>query len=240
MNTDWLRVYMQSHKDIHRPRRGAYDPDPGDDKSAPLLAVANARLEAPDGGPRATRCHAGAQSTQIDKPLARQVGVPRRGGRTGLFGECADARGMGMEGAGPPQRAATSLVENGQGPKSDEARPQAQSPSPPQQATAAPNLQELGLFAAVELAAAGAAWMICKKLDKLELGVGEKLTNLELGVGEKLNKLEMNVKKLGINLREEITAAREQAARFEGATTATLQQHSALLQELLQIARDKK
>eukprot|EP00887_Chlorella_sp_A99_P004703 scaffold4.g4703.t1 len=128
--------------------------------------------------------------------------------------------------------AATSLAENGQGLKADQARPQALSPSPAQEAGAAPNLQVLHVYAAVLLAAAGAAWT----------------------VGEKIHLL-------GRDLRQQIATAREQAARFEGATTATLQQHSALLQqnsallqensaqlqqnsvqlqELLQVVRDKK
>lgn len=61
-----------------------------------------------------------------------------------------------------------------------------------------------------------------------------------LAINEKMNKVESD-------LRKEISAVREQAARFEGATAATLQQHSlqlqqlsVQLQQLLQLMLEKK
>lgn len=74
------------------------------------------------------------------------------------------------------------------------------------------------LTVTVVAAVAGAAWVVSDKMH----GVGVDLRQEVGKVGDKIGKVESDLR------------------RFEGATTATLHQHSAQLAQLLQLALDKK
>ena len=80
----------------------------------------------------------------------------------------------------------------------------------------------LRLGLAVVVAAGGAVW-----------AVSDELNNVDKDLRQEIRRLE-------VDLRQEINASREALARFEGATTATLQQQSATLAQLLQLAHEKK
>lgn len=82
-------------------------------------------------------------------------------------------------------------------------------------------------------AAVTAAWAIYNKIGRVEVDLGKDIARAREDLGKDIGRVRED-------LGKDIAGVREKAAIFEGATASTLQQHSGQLQELLQLAREKK
>jgi len=102
------------------------------------------------------------------------------------------------------------------------------------------------LFTVITTAAV-AVWAVGEKLNKVGVGlrqeigaVRQDMSRVEVGLRQEIGAVRQDMSKMEVGLRQEIGALREQVARFEGTTTATLQQLSGQMQQLLQLALEKK